>query len=96
MLGSLVLVPATAGLKPVELGFFSALLYCDGIDGWLGSKLHGGSIGGAPHSDLLSGGVCFSPNVVATKFLLAGYCVLSVWVGDWGMSLSDCSTSINE
>lgn len=39
-------VPAKIGLKPIELGLFSAVC-CDGQCAWFGVKLCGGSVCGA-------------------------------------------------
>lgn len=96
MLSKLVLMPATTDLKSVELGFFQMYLYCVWSDGLLGSKLHGGIVGGAPHMGLLSSGVCFKSQSVATKFLFAGYNVLLLRFEFWGLPLPICSAVIHE
>lgn len=81
MLVSNQLVPAPAGLKPVVLDLFSAMLYCDEACGWLGSKLCSGSVdcrrGWAPIMLQLCRGVCLNA-VVTTKKRFAGQSLLFI------------------
>lgn len=97
-----MLVSAVAGLMLIELDFFHPLLYYEWLVRLLGSKLHGGTIGRAPHSyllgdgDLLSGGVCFSQEFVATKIMPAGHCMLLMWYGFLELLQPSCSTLVNK
>jgi len=98
MLCSFVLVLAATGLKLVELVYFQEMLFRVRTDGRLGYKLLGGTVGGALHNDLMSGGVSFYVKSVARKFLFAGYCVHFAWGGLWGLTEPEpvCSSYVNE